>query len=79
VVAAQRRRLKCIIARRNGKTARFGREQFPASESSPGITMSAAIAQNQFKTKIDMARSAARQHQLGCGAADGVAMNADSA
>src|ERR1700709_465439 len=99
VVAAQRRRLKCITARRNGKTARFGREHFPAenfrrSASGPkhlsvnnvcfrlgadGITMSTAIPQNQFKTEIDMARSAARQHQLGGGAADSVAMNADGA
>jgi hypothetical protein len=35
VVAAQRRRLKCITAHRNGKTARFGRENFPAEELCP--------------------------------------------
>ena len=43
------------------------------------MTLSAAIPQNQFKTEIDMARSAARQHQPGGGAADGVAMDADGA
>jgi hypothetical protein len=35
VVAAQRRRLKRITARRNGKTARFGREHFPAENFAP--------------------------------------------
>ena len=45
----------------------------------PGITMSAAIPQHQFKTEIDMARSLAGQHQFCGGAADGIAMHADGA
>jgi hypothetical protein len=41
--------------------------------------ISAAVAQNQFKAEIDLARSLARQHQLCGGATDGVAMHADGA
>jgi hypothetical protein len=43
------------------------------------MTISTAVAQNQLEAEIDLARSAARHHQLRGGAADGVAVNADGA
>jgi hypothetical protein len=43
------------------------------------MTDSSVIPQHQFKAEIDMARTFPRQHQLCCGAADGVAVNADGA
>src|SRR5712691_5274169 len=45
----------------------------------PGMTISTAVAQNQLEAEIDLARSAARHHQLCGGAADGIAVNADGA